>query len=211
VGDTVQAQLREVAEDAAYHIEKQSALISELYARIANLEAENARLTRELDSAERRVRELSNDMWSDVEFQWRQLVDIPEDSLTPGGQAIRRQLIEAARKSLGVDALKARPTRERNELKASLESAHAAYERERQYHFHEVSRLKAERDQILAQRDYARRNCCELEAMVNEPEGFPVERAEWRKRARVRFAERFGPGEGKRLFPERKTDDEGSN
>jgi len=115
VGDTVQAQLREVAEDAAYHIEKQSALISELYARIANLEAENARLTRELDSAERRVRELSNDMWSDVEFQWRKLVDVPEDSLTPGGQAIRRQLIEAARKSLGVDALEARLIQERDQ------------------------------------------------------------------------------------------------
>jgi hypothetical protein len=55
----------------------------------------------------------------------------------------------------------ARLTRERDELKASLESAHAAYERERQYHFHEVSRLKAERDRARVQRDEARRKCLE--------------------------------------------------
>jgi regulator of replication initiation timing len=60
-----------------------------------------------------------------------------------------------------LEAENTRLTRERDELKASLESAHAAYERERQYHFHEVSRLKAERDRARVQRDDARRKCLE--------------------------------------------------
>jgi len=138
------------------------------------INAENARLTRERDSAERRVHELSNDMWSDVEFQWRKLVDVPEDSLTPGGQAIRRQLIESARKSLGVDALEAR--------------------------------LNRKLDRALAQRDDARRAYCTTTALRRcvdwaDPDG-------WLDVMSRRIAdEEWGDGEGKRLFPERKTND----
>jgi len=140
--------------------------------RIAKLEAENARLTRERDSAERRLHELSNDMWSDVEFQWRKLVDVPEDSLTPGGQAIRRQLIEAARESLGVYALEAR--------------------------------LNRKLDRALAQRDDARRLVCYAKTGVDPKLVRRIELIALRRAADATW----GPGEGKRLFPERKTDDE---
>jgi hypothetical protein len=101
-----------------------------------------------------------------------------------------------------LEADNARLTRKLDELKASLESAHAAYERERQYHFHEVSKLKAELAQALEQRNDARRNQCELEAMVNEPEGFPAERRVWRERAKLRYAEASWPGSAAELWPE---------
>jgi DNA repair exonuclease SbcCD ATPase subunit len=57
----------------------------------------------------------------------------------------------------------------------------------------------------LEQRNKARRNQCELEAMVNEPEGFPAERKAWRDRAKRRYAEEAWPGSAAELWPESET------
>ena len=101
-----------------------------------------------------------------------------------------------------LEAENARVTREHEVVKGVLARAHDAHELERQYHFDEVSRLKAERDQALEQRNEARRNQCELEAMVNEPEGFPAERKTWRDKAKRRYAEEAWPGSAAELWPE---------
>jgi len=59
--------------------------------------------------------------------------------------------------------------------------------------------------QALEQRNDARRSLCELQAMINEPEGFPAENKAWRERAKRRYAEEAWPGSADELWPEVET------
>ena len=56
--------------------------------------------------------------------------------------------------------------------------------------------------EALEQRNNARRNQCELEAMVNAPAGFSADRKVWRERAKRRYAEASWPGSAAELWPE---------
>jgi hypothetical protein len=121
--------------------------------RICKLEAENESLRRE--------------MADDVEFQWSQLVDVPEDSLTPGGRSIRRQLIAAARKSLegGADADAVR--RERDAALADIAERDRRYGESKDYRIVVELYARVERaERGLAERDAALARVDELEKCV---------------------------------------------